>query len=88
MDAKDVATIMASMGGGGVVVAFVSGAFKWLSGASGRERQKNTDLVSARREADKERDSADDKRREAEEHVAMLKRQVRELGAVPVERPD
>jgi hypothetical protein len=38
--------------------------------------------------AEKERDDADSKRREAEEHVSILKRQVRELGATPLERPD
>lgn len=95
MDAKEWATIMASGGGGAVVLAFVTGIIKWLSGASGRERQKNTDLNTQRRNAIKdrdnaeaERDKADDKRREAEEHVAMLKNQVRELGKVPVERPN
>ncbi|QED11536.1 hypothetical protein PP914_gp046 [Arthrobacter phage Qui] len=35
-----------------------------------------------------ERDQADAKRREAEEHVSILKRQVRELGATPLERPE
>lgn len=80
--------MVASGGGGAVLLAFVTGAFKWLSGMSGRERQKNTDLITLRREADKERDEADDKRWKAEEHVAMLKSQLRELGVKPVERPE
>jgi hypothetical protein len=95
MDAKDVATIMASGGGGAALLAFVTGVIKWLSGASGRERQRNTALITQRiraiedrDKADKEREEADDKRREAEEHVSILKRQIRELGAVPLERPE
>jgi hypothetical protein len=94
MDAKELATIFASGGGGAVLLALITGAFKWLSGASGRERQKNTDAIAQRRDAiadreksDRERDAADDKRREAEEHVAILQRQLRLLGEVPLERP-
>lgn len=45
------------------------------------ERDEKVDKAEA------ERDRADERRREAEEHVAMLKHQVRELGKVPVERP-
>lgn len=101
MDAKELGTIMASGGGGAFLLAIVTGLFKWLSGAAGRERQRNTDALAQRRDAikdreksDKERDEADDRRREAEEHVAILKSQIRELidpvtgkSAVPRERP-
>lgn len=38
--------------------------------------------------AEDERDAADERRRQAEEHVAMLKNQIRELGYTPVERPN
>lgn len=39
-------------------------------------------------EANKERDTADRLRRQAEEHVAILKYQIRSLGAIPLERED
>ena len=49
--------------------------------AAEKDRDEKVDKAEA------ERDTADEKRREAEEHVSILKRQVRELGAVPEERP-
>jgi len=71
------------------------GIGKLWSGAAQREQAKNTSLVKQRADAIKEREDAeaerneaDKKRREAEEHVAILKYQIRELGAVPLERPD
>lgn len=85
--------LMASGGGGAVLLALVTGLVKWLSGASHRERDRNTNLITQRRnaveardEAELERDVADRKRREAEEHVAILKRQLILLGATPLER--
>lgn len=39
-------------------------------------------------EAEGERDAEADKRREAEEHVAILKYQIRSLGSIPLERKD
>lgn len=91
--AQQVATVLGAGGGGAVLLALVNGLFKWLSGASHRERLRNTNLATQRRdaiidrdEAEKERDEADVKRREAEEHVSLLKRQLIENGIRPVER--
>lgn len=88
-------TLLGAGGGGAALVALINGLIKWLSGASHRERVRNTDLVTQRINAiedrakvEKERDDADDRRREAEEHVSILKRQIRELGAVPRERSE
>jgi hypothetical protein len=92
--AKTLVTILGTAGGSAFVTLLVRGMFKWLSGAAHREQIRNTslakqraDAIKERDEAEAERDTADNKRREAEEHVAMLKNQVRELGQVPVERP-
>lgn len=93
--AKTLVTIVGSAGGSAFLVALLKGISKWLSGAAHREQVRNTslakqrtDAISDRENAEKERDEADDKRREAEEHVSILKRQIRELGAIPLERPE
>ncbi|ALY08711.1 hypothetical protein SEA_GOCRAZY_24 [Arthrobacter phage GoCrazy] len=88
MNAQDIATILGAGGGGAVLVALGTGIFKWLSGAAGRERVRNTNLLKRSREAEAERDEADEKRREAEEHVSILRRQLREAGLTPLERED
>lgn len=61
--------------------------------AAQKDRDEKVDKAEKERDekvdkAEKERDLADEKRREAEEHVSILKRQVRELGATPLERPE
>jgi Flp pilus assembly protein TadB len=91
--AQLVVTVLGAGGGGAVLLALVNGIMKWLSGASHRERERNTDLAAQRTRAIEERDDAEQerdeeakKRREAEEHVSLLKRQLIELGVTPVER--
>lgn len=91
MDPQQLVALMASGGGGAILLATVTGVFKWLSGASARERIKNTDIISqrqnaikARDEAEDERDSADVKRRQAEENVSLLRRQLIDNGHIPV----
>lgn len=93
MTIEQIVALLGGTGAGAVLLALVNGIIKWLSGASARERQKNTDILSqranaikARDEAEKERDEADVKRREAEEHVSILKRQLLENGIDPLER--
>lgn len=89
-----VLTFAGTAGGSAFLLYLFKGAGKWLSGAAHREQLKNTSLATQRAKAIKdrddaelERDAADERRREAEEHVAMLKNQIREFGQVPVERP-
>lgn len=91
--AQLLATVVGAGGGGAALLALVNGLIKWLSGASARERAKNTDLISQRTKAIEERDKAEmeldvetRKRREAEEHVAILKRQLLLNGFEPQER--
>lgn len=91
--AQLLATIVGAGGGGAALLALVNGLIKWLSGASARERAKNTDLISQRTKAIEERDKAEaeleaetKRRREAEEHVAILKRQLLLEGHEPLER--
>lgn len=91
--AQLLATVLGAGGGGAALLALVNGVIKWLSGASARERAKNTDLISQRTKAIEERDKAEAeldeetrRRREAEEHVAILKRQLLLAGHTPLER--
>ena len=94
MDAQDLVTLMSAGGGGAALLALITGVTKWLSGASARERQKNTDLLAQRRkaieerdEAEKERDEADKKRRIISEYASQLRRQLLENGLTPLEWP-
>lgn len=95
MDAAQVLVTMLGAGGGGaVLLALINGLIKWISGASGRERDKNTDLVSQRHNAieekdaaEKERDEADRKRRVTDEYASSLRRQLIENGLTPGEWP-
>lgn len=88
-----VLTFAGTAGGGAFLMYLCKGVAKWLSGAAHREQVRNTslakqraDAIAERIKADNEREIADDLRREAEEHVSILKRQVIELGAIPRER--
>jgi len=88
-------TILGAGGGGAALLALIKGAINWLSGASGRERDKNTNLISQRRTAivdrdaaEKERDDADKKRRTAYEYASGLRRQLIENGIEPKPWPD
>jgi hypothetical protein len=73
-----IGTIITTLGTSGGLVLLINGLIKWLSGFSHRERVRNTNLAArAEKEANK--------RRAAEEHVSILRRQIRELGAVPLE---
>lgn len=91
MDAAQVLVTMLGAGGGGaVLLALINGLMKWISGASGREREKNTDLISQRQSAIKdrdaaesERDEADRKRRITDEYASSLRRQLIENGLTP-----
>lgn len=87
-------TVLGAGGGGAALLAAINGFYKWLSGAAGRERDKNTDLVAQRKNAvrerdraETERDEADRKRREAFEYSSMLRRQLIEAGIEPIPIP-
>lgn len=93
-DAPLLVTILGAGGGGAVLLALVNGLIKWISGATHRERIRNTNIVEqrakaiiARDEAEDERDQEARLRREAEEHVSILRRQLIENGFDPKERP-
>lgn len=92
MDAQQIVTLMTAGGGGAALLALITGLTKWLSGASARELEKNTNLVAQRRaaikerdEADAERDEADRKRRISNEYASKLRRIMIENG---LEVPD
>jgi hypothetical protein len=102
--AQQIGSFLSAIGIGGFLTAGITGLFKWLSGASHRERVKNADIDAQRikaieerdkaREdrdlkvdkAEKERDEEAEKRREAEEHVAILQRQLILAGMKPIKR--
>lgn len=86
MNAQDIATILGAGGGGAVLLALITGTFKWLTGASGRERVRNTNLLKRSRDAEKERDEADDRARASEEYAHALRYQLRENGITPIEK--
>jgi hypothetical protein len=85
-----VLTFAGTAGGSAFLVFLCKGISKWWSGAAHREQVKNTSLatqrakaIKERDDAEAERDAADELRREAEEHVSILKRQLRENGIEP-----
>lgn len=88
-------TVLGAGGGGAALLALINGLIKWLSGSSARERQRNTDIVSQRRvaieereTANTERDQADRKRRKSDEYASSLRRQLLENGITPLAWPD
>lgn len=101
---RTVALIIGAGGGAAFITAIINGLTKLISGASHRERVKNTNLEAQRVKAVQERDAAmadrdskvakaeqetdveARKRREAEEHVAILQRQLILAGHTPLER--
>jgi hypothetical protein len=102
MDAQAIALIITAIGGSAAVTAIVNGIAKLASGATQRERVRNTNIITQRAKAIEERIAAEQKRddieaeleietrkrREAEEHVAVLQRQLILLGVEPLRRPE
>ena len=93
--AKLLFTALGAGSGGAALLALINGLFKWLSGAARREQIRNTTLSEQRSKAIKEKDDAEIeleaeiiKRREAEEHVAILQRQIILMGGTPQKRED
>lgn len=92
--AQLIATLMGAGGAGAVVLALVNGLIKWFSGAAGRERVRNTDLVTQRMVAIEERDAAvvaerlaAQQQRKLAEYASTLRRQLIEAGIKPIEWP-
>lgn len=88
---ETILTFAGTAGGSAFLIFLCKGIGKWWSGAAHREQLRNTSLAQQRTKAiedrinaEKERDDADDARREAEEHVSILKRQLRENGLEPI----
>jgi hypothetical protein len=88
-------SLLGAGGGAAVIVALVNGVGKWASGASGREREKNTDLNTQRIKAIEDRDAealraeeADKRRRKLAEYASQLRQQLLENGLTPDEWPE
>lgn len=83
-------TVIGAGGGGAALLALINGIIKWLTGAAAREKIRNTDLLSQRRHAVEERESAIKKadaeaarRRQAEEYASSLRRLLIENDIIP-----
>lgn len=85
--AKMMVTILGAGGGTTLIITFARGFMKWRSGEAHREQVRNSNAEVLRVKAIAEREDADDRRREAEEHVSILQRQLLLLGETPKERP-
>lgn len=93
--AQLIATVLGAGGGGAVLLALVNGLIKWITGAAGRERSRNTSLEAQRAAAIKERDQANDRAdvaavraRMTAEYASQLRRQLIEAGFTPGDWPD
>lgn len=91
---QNLAIAIGSGGAGAVLLALVNGIIQWLSGSAGRERSRNTDLLSQRNhavaelaEARQERDEADDERRHALEYAHTLRWLMKSNGLEPPDLP-
>lgn len=96
MDSAQITTLLiAAAGAGGILSVIVNAFFKWASGASGREKIRNTGLLSqlsrALIERDKANARADDeatKRRRIAEYASMLRGIIFERGGTPPDWPE
>jgi hypothetical protein len=95
VNAQEMVSFLTAMGIPAVLLALITGLVKWISGASARERVKNTDLATQRKhaiiernEAIDERDEADRKRRIIYEYASILRSKLLELGFIPDPWPD
>lgn len=93
--AQLITTILTAGGGGAALLALINGLIKWLSGAARRERERNTDLIAQRIKAveekeiaQKDRDEADKRRREAYEYASTLRSMMYENGITPPAWPE
>ena len=87
-------TLLGAGGGGAVLLALINGSIKWLSGAAGRERARNTsveaqrvDAVERAATANARADAEAVKRRKVEEALSAARRQLIENGIAPGEWP-
>lgn len=94
----DASVIVAILGTGGVVTVLpllINATKQLVSGAAHRERLRNTSLQTQAAKAIEAKEKSDalveierTKRFEAEEHISILQKQVRDLGGVPLEREE
>src|SRR4030095_1578372 len=90
--------IVATVGAGGIATVLpllINAIIKIRSGAAHRERLRNSSLqtqhakaIEAKEKAEATIETERTKRFEAEEHISILQKQVRDLGGVPLEREE
>jgi hypothetical protein len=85
--AQALAIIITALGGPVLLISVGRSIFKWWTGRSGRERQRNRDIIDDLRTTE---DRADDEamlKRKAMEYASVLRRQLTEAGIEPTSWP-
>jgi hypothetical protein len=88
MDAAELTQLISALGGGAVILATGRAVFKWITGAAGRERVRNTSLLQQKKQAEAMADEEAAKRRMIQEYAARLRRQLIEADIEPEPEPD
>lgn len=88
MEAQSFAAILAALGAGTILRDITSFAIKWWTGRSSREAEAANKLLTERDRARRERDAADEKRRQAQEDNARYRRALIRAGVDPDEVRD
>lgn len=79
-------TVLGAGGGATVMVSVVNGIFKMITGRTERERRENSDMLTEKDNALLYAEKEVRRRREAEEYISILRRQLHEAGVIPKER--
>lgn len=85
-DAQLLVTILGAGGGGAALLELIKGLFRYLHARGDREKLRESDAQKNAREANAARETADKKRRRAEEYVSVLRRQLLDNGIDPIDQ--
>lgn len=86
--AQTIVTAAGLLGGTGAVGLLARGIYQQITGRARRERERNTDLETQRRNAVTERDQYDTSRRKALEYASKLRGELNEHNIDPGPWPD
>lgn len=85
--ARSLAILITAIGGPTLLISLGRSIFKWYTGRSGRERQRNRDLIDDIRSAEDRADDEAISKRKALEYASELRRQLNEAGVTPLPWP-
>lgn len=86
--AQTLVSLAGIVGGTGALSLIGRGIYQQITGRAGRERARNTDLETQRRNAVQERDRYDTSRRKALEYASKLRGEMNEHNIDPGPWPD